>query len=56
MLPSYTALGMASLLPHKTLAYKPNGDVLVDGKSSSPSERDEILQAVGGHGRARPTT
>ena len=32
VLPSYTALGMASLLPHKTLAYKPNGEVLVDGK------------------------
>ena len=31
MLPSYTALGMASLLPHKTLAYKRTGDVLVDG-------------------------
>jgi uncharacterized protein (TIGR02687 family) len=33
VLPSYTALGMASLLPHKTLAYK-GIDVLVDGKSS----------------------
>ena len=33
VLPSYTALGMASLLPHKTLAYK-GTDVLVDGKSS----------------------
>jgi len=52
VLPSYTALGMASLLPHKTLAYRvlPNGgtDVLVDGKSSIASERDGILQAVGG--------
>ena len=48
VLPSYTALGMASLLPHKTLAYKANGDVLVDGKSSIASERDGILQAVGG--------
>ena len=35
VLPSYTALGMASLLPHKTLSYKSNGDVLVDGQSSS---------------------
>ena len=47
VLPSYTALGMASLLPHKTLAYK-GTDVLVDGKSSAASERDGILQAVGG--------
>ena len=47
VLPSYTALGMASLLPHKKLAYK-GTDVLVDGKSSIASERDGILQAVGG--------
>ena len=32
VLPSYTALGMASLLPHETLAYNDKGDVLVDGK------------------------
>ena len=47
VLPSYTALGMASLLPHKALAYK-GIDVLVDGKSSIASERDAILQAVNG--------
>jgi len=47
VLPSYTALGMASLLPHKTLAYK-GTDVLVDGHSSIASERDGILQGVGG--------
>jgi uncharacterized protein (TIGR02687 family) len=47
VLPSYTALGMACLLPHKTLAYK-GTDVLVDGKSSIASERDAILQSVGG--------
>jgi uncharacterized protein (TIGR02687 family) len=47
VLPSYTALGMASLLPHKTLAYK-GTDVLVDGKSSIASEQDGILQVVGG--------
>ena len=47
VLPSYTALGMASLLPHKTLAYK-GTDVLVDGKSSIASERDGILKGVGG--------
>ncbi len=47
VLPSYTALGMASLLPHKTLAYK-GTDVLVDGKSSIASERDGILKSVSG--------
>jgi uncharacterized protein (TIGR02687 family) len=47
VLPSYTALGMASLLPHKTLAYK-GTDVLLDGNSSSAGERDGILQTVGG--------
>jgi hypothetical protein len=33
VLPSYTALGMAALLPHHTLAYKQNAnlDVLADG-------------------------
>jgi uncharacterized protein (TIGR02687 family) len=47
VLPSYTALGMASLLPHQKLSYK-GTDVLVDGKSSIASERDSILQSVGG--------
>ena len=47
VLPSYTALGMASLLPHKMLAYQ-GTEVLVDGKSSIASERASILQAVGG--------
>lgn len=49
VLPSYTALGMASLLPHKRLTYKVNGDVLVDGKpTTSLEQRNEILQSVGG--------
>ncbi len=49
VLPSYTALGMASLLPRKVLAYKPNGDVLVDGKpSASLEQRTEILAEVQG--------
>lgn len=47
VLPSYTALGMASLLPHKELTYK-GTDVLVDGRSSIASERNNILQSVGG--------
>jgi uncharacterized protein (TIGR02687 family) len=49
VLPSYTALGMASLLPYHTLSFKPNGDVLVDGKSTSSTEqRGEILESVEG--------
>ena len=51
VLPSYTALGMASLLPHKQLAYKGNAslDVTVDGQPSSTLEqRSAILAAHGG--------
>lgn len=44
VVPSYTALGMSSLLPHLKLAFSPKGDVLVDGKmSSSIAQRDELL-------------
>ena len=51
VLPSYTALGMASLLPHQRLAYKGNAslDVMVDGHPSSTLEqRSAILAAHGG--------
>jgi uncharacterized protein (TIGR02687 family) len=49
VLPSYTVLGMASLLPHKLLAHKPNGDVLVDGRpTASLEQRNEILEEAGG--------
>lgn len=50
VLPSYTQLGMASLLPNKTLAHSPNGDpVLVDGqKSDGTANRTKILGSVGG--------
>ena len=49
VVPSYTALGMASLLPHKTLTYKANGDLLVDGKpTASLEQRNEIVHAVNG--------
>jgi uncharacterized protein (TIGR02687 family) len=51
VLPSYTALGMAALLPHKSIAYKLNSntDVLVDGKSTgSIEERSQILSEVQG--------
>ena len=49
MLPSYTALGMASLLPHKQLEYTDSGDVLADGLSTAGrANRDQILATVGG--------
>lgn len=49
VLPSYTALGMASLLPHKTLEYKATGEVLVDGKPTATLEqRGEILAGYNG--------
>ena len=40
VLPSYTALGMAALLPHQTLEYRANAntDVLVDGQLVSTTE------------------
>ncbi len=49
VLPSYTPLGMASLLPHTTLAYNDKGDVLVDGKSSAGTDaRNKQLSTVQG--------
>ena len=49
VLPSYTALGMASLLPHAKLEYTAKGDVLADGKpTASLEQRNEILSAQGG--------
>ena len=46
-LPSYTQLGMASLLPHKTLKISDKNDtVMVDDKSSSGvANRDKALKA-----------
>jgi len=42
--PSYTALGMAALLPHSKLAYSVKGDVLVDEKMcANLGQRNEIL-------------
>ena len=49
MLPSYTQLGMAALLPNQTLALTPNktGTVKVDGQSSQGSKnRLKILAAA----------
>ena len=49
VLPSYTALGMASLLPHSKLEYTEKGDVLADGMpTASLEQRDEILSTRGG--------
>lgn len=49
VLPSYTALGMASLLPHKKLEYDAKGNVLVDGRPcASSDQRNDILAAVDG--------
>ena len=51
VLPSYTALGMAALLPHQTLAYKEtaNLDVLADGHLVATLEqRSEHLKQFGG--------
>src|SRR5262249_47599255 len=49
VLPSYTPLGMASLLPHATLTYKTNGDVLVDEQPiASLEQRNGIVRRVNG--------
>ena len=50
VVPSYTALGMAALLPHKTLGYrKGKDDVLVDGLSTKgTAARSKVLAAYGG--------
>ena len=44
-IPSYTALGMACLLPHKKLEFNENYNVLVDNKPcSSTYDRQKILE------------
>ena len=50
VLPSYTQLGMAALLPHKTLAHSHGGDpVLVDGqRADGTANRNKVLAPVGG--------
>jgi len=50
VLPSYTALGMAALLPHKKLSFKDNtSNVLVDERpSGSLDYRNQILSEHGG--------
>ncbi len=49
VLPSYTTLGMAALLPHDSLAYKDNGQVQVDSKpAASLDDRHAVLAKHGG--------
>lgn len=50
VLPSYTQLGMAALLPHTTLGYSGKGDLVdVDGQpSAGTANRAKILAAVKG--------
>lgn len=49
VLPSYTSLGMAALLPLTSLDYKANGDVEVNGKpTASFEQRSKILADVSG--------
>lgn len=53
VVPSYTALGMASLLPHDHLSYK-ESQVLVDGQPAQGLEnRSRILQSKFGEDKAK---
>lgn len=46
VLPSYTKLGMAALLPNKSIEINDNYDVLIDGINSTGTEnRDKILKS-----------
>lgn len=50
VLPSYTQLGMAALLPHRTLKHSPDGKtVLADGQpTNGTGPRSKVLETVGG--------
>jgi len=51
VLPSYTGLGMAAILPHKAIDYKINAstDILVDGQpTASIEQRAKILSSIQG--------
>ena len=50
VLPSYTQLGMAALLPHRTLRHSADGkSVLADGQpTNGTGPRSKVLEAVGG--------
>ena len=46
VLPSYTRLGMAGLLPHKSITFTAGHDVMVDGEPCFSSEqREKILRS-----------
>jgi uncharacterized protein (TIGR02687 family) len=49
VVPGYTALGMASLLPHQRLSFKSKGDIVVDDKATGSTElRADILSLYEG--------
>jgi len=49
VLPSYTGLGMAALLPHKALDYNEGGAIRVDGlPCGSLEQRGKVLESVQG--------
>ena len=49
VLPSYTGLGMAALLPHKALDYSESGAIRVDGlPCGSLEQRAKVLESVQG--------
>ena len=49
VVPSYTSLGMAALLPHETLGFDDRGEVLADGRSTAGlAGRNRQLESVGG--------
>jgi uncharacterized protein (TIGR02687 family) len=49
VVPGYTALGMASLLPHQRLSFKPKGDIVVDDQATGSTElRADILSSYEG--------
>ena len=51
-IPSYTALGMAALLPNKEITYQ-GDDVLIDGLNCrSTTERNNILDSYYNHALA----
>lgn len=53
VLPSFTQLGMAALLPHKTLGYAPDGKtILTDGMNTVGTEARGKILACGFGGRA----
>jgi uncharacterized protein (TIGR02687 family) len=45
VLPSYTTLGMAALLPHQTLEYRGNGEVFADGLPTATLDARSSLLA-----------